>query len=215
MFAASARRCCNASCRPSGRSRSCPATSIEHALLGLAAMYVGIPYAPISPAYSLISQDFGKLRSIIGLLTPGLVFAADGEPYRRAIEAVVPPGVEVVVGRNPLPGRPTHAAADIAGDAHDFGGRHGARRGRAGHRRQVPVHLGLDRHAESGDQHPAHVVLEPGDDPLAACVLRRRPAGDRGLVALAPHRRRQPQFRLRALQRRHHVHRRGQAGAGR
>ena len=81
--------------------------SIEHALMGLAAMYVGIPSAPISPAYSLISQDFGKLRSIIGLLTPGLVFAADGEPYRRAIEAVVPPGAEVVVGRNPLPGRPS------------------------------------------------------------------------------------------------------------
>ena len=51
---------------------------IEHALLGLAAMYVGIPYAPISPAYALISQDFGKLRSIFDLLTPGLVFAADG-----------------------------------------------------------------------------------------------------------------------------------------
>ena len=64
---------------------------IEHALVGLAAMYVGVPYAPISPAYSLISQDFGKLRSIIELLTPGLVFTADGEPYRRAIEAVVPP----------------------------------------------------------------------------------------------------------------------------
>jgi feruloyl-CoA synthase len=81
--------------------------SIEHALMGLAAMYVGIPSAPISPAYSLISQDFGKLRSIIGLLTPGLVFVTDGEPYRRAIEAVVPFGAEVVVGRNPLPGRPS------------------------------------------------------------------------------------------------------------
>src|SRR5882672_12362035 len=64
---------------------------IEHALIGLAAMYVGIPYAPISPAYALISQDFGKLRSIFELLTPGLVFAADGDLYRRAIEAVVPP----------------------------------------------------------------------------------------------------------------------------
>jgi feruloyl-CoA synthase len=79
---------------------------IEHALLGLAAMYVGVPYAPISPAYSLISQDFGKLRSIMQLLTPGLIFTADGEPYRRAIEAVVPPGVEVVVDRNPLASRP-------------------------------------------------------------------------------------------------------------
>src|SRR5204862_7935312 len=58
---------------------------IEHALLGLAAIYVGIPYAPISPAYALISQDFGKLRSIIDLLTPGLVFAADGQTYSRSI----------------------------------------------------------------------------------------------------------------------------------
>ncbi|MBV8448967.1 MAG: AMP-binding protein, partial [Hyphomicrobiales bacterium] len=38
--------------------------SIEHALLGLAAMHVGIPYAPISVAYSLMSSDFGKLRHI-------------------------------------------------------------------------------------------------------------------------------------------------------
>jgi feruloyl-CoA synthase len=80
---------------------------IEHALLGLAAMYVGVPYAPISPAYALISQDFGKLRSIFDLLTPGLVFAADGAAYRRAIETVVPSDVDVVVTRNPIAGRPT------------------------------------------------------------------------------------------------------------
>ena len=40
---------------------------IEQALLGLAAMYVGIPYAPISPAYSLMSSDFGKLRAIVDI----------------------------------------------------------------------------------------------------------------------------------------------------
>src|SRR6266566_6670861 len=80
---------------------------IEHALLGLAANYVGIPYAPISPAYALISNDLGKLRSIIELLTPGLVFAADGKTYARAIEAVVPPHVEIVVTRNPIADRAT------------------------------------------------------------------------------------------------------------
>src|SRR5436305_11264687 len=74
---------------------------LEHALLGLAANYVGIPYTPISPAYSLVSSDFGKLRHIVDLLTPGLVFAADGEAYRRAIEAAVPADVEIVVTRNP------------------------------------------------------------------------------------------------------------------
>jgi feruloyl-CoA synthase len=80
---------------------------IEHALVALAAIYVGIPYAPISPAYSLISTDFGRLRYIFDLITPGLVFAADGTAYRRAIEAVVPVGTPVVVARNPIPGRPT------------------------------------------------------------------------------------------------------------
>jgi len=78
---------------------------IEHALLGLAAMYVGVPYAPISPAYALISQDFRKLRSIFELLTPGLVFAADGAVYRRAIDAVVPPDTPVIVARNPIADR--------------------------------------------------------------------------------------------------------------
>jgi len=78
---------------------------VEHALLGLAALHVGIPYTPISPAYSLISSDFGNLRHIFGLTTPGLAFAADGEQYRRAIEAVVPADVEIVVTRNPPAGR--------------------------------------------------------------------------------------------------------------
>ena len=55
---------------------------IEHALLALAAMHVGIPYAPISVPYSLLSQDFGKLKAIINILTPGLVFAANGTRFR-------------------------------------------------------------------------------------------------------------------------------------
>ncbi len=71
---------------------------IEQALLSFGAMYAGVPYAPISPAYSLISSDFAKLRHIFGLLTPGLVFAADRARYSRAIDAVVPPGTEVVAG---------------------------------------------------------------------------------------------------------------------
>ncbi|MCC6947142.1 MAG: feruloyl-CoA synthase [Bradyrhizobiaceae bacterium] len=75
---------------------------IEHALLALGAMYVGVPFVPISPAYSLISGDFGKLKHIFNLLTPGLVFAADGRLFHRAIETAVPAGLEVIVARNPL-----------------------------------------------------------------------------------------------------------------
>jgi feruloyl-CoA synthase len=79
---------------------------IEHALLGLAAMHVGIPYAPISVPYSLLSKDFGKLKTIIEVLQPGLVFAANGTAFARAIAAAVPPGVEVAVTTNPPGDRP-------------------------------------------------------------------------------------------------------------
>src|SRR5580692_9946248 len=80
---------------------------IEHALLALAAMHVGIPYAPISVPYSLLSQDFGKLKAIVDILTPGLVFAANGAAFARAIAAAVPANVEIAVTVNPLPDRPT------------------------------------------------------------------------------------------------------------
>ncbi len=69
---------------------------IEHALLHLGAMYVGVPYAPISPTYSLLSADFGKLRYIFELMTPGLVFASQRNLYQKAIDSVVPPDVEVI-----------------------------------------------------------------------------------------------------------------------
>ena len=56
---------------------------LEHALLAAAAMHVGLPYAPISPAYSLVSTDHAKLRSVLSLLSPGLIFAAQGDRYAR------------------------------------------------------------------------------------------------------------------------------------
>ncbi len=89
--------------------------SIEHALLALAAMHVGIPYAPISPAYSLMSSDFGKLRMIMELLTPGLVFAADGQAFGRAIAAAVPQDAELVVTRNPPADRKATPFAELIG----------------------------------------------------------------------------------------------------
>jgi len=62
--------------------------SIDHALLALGAMHVGIPIAPISPAYSLMSKDFGKLKYIFELLKPGLVYAADPAKFAAALDAV-------------------------------------------------------------------------------------------------------------------------------
>jgi feruloyl-CoA synthase len=61
---------------------------IDHALLALGAMHVGIPAAPVSPAYSLMSQDFGKLKYIFELLKPGLVFTADPAKFAPALAAI-------------------------------------------------------------------------------------------------------------------------------
>jgi feruloyl-CoA synthase len=69
---------------------------LEHALLGFGAMYAGIPWSPISTAYSLVSKDHGKLKHIFNVLTPGLVFAANGKQYSKAIQAVMPADAELV-----------------------------------------------------------------------------------------------------------------------
>ena len=56
--------------------------SIEHALFALAAMHVGVPVASISPAYSLMSKDFDKLKSMIALLDPGAIYVSSLEAVR-------------------------------------------------------------------------------------------------------------------------------------
>jgi feruloyl-CoA synthase len=52
-----------------------------------------VPYAPVSPPYSLVAKDFAKLKAILSILTPGLVFIGDGAPFAAAIEAAVPKDV--------------------------------------------------------------------------------------------------------------------------
>ncbi|HEX5389890.1 MAG TPA: feruloyl-CoA synthase [Burkholderiaceae bacterium] len=71
--------------------------SLDHALMGLGCMVAGVPYVPTSPAYSLISQDYDKLKHVLRTVTPGLVFATDGARYGKAIAAAVPADVEVVL----------------------------------------------------------------------------------------------------------------------
>ncbi|MFI5157039.1 MAG: AMP-binding protein, partial [Chitinophagales bacterium] len=69
--------------------------SIEHALLALAALHVGIPYSSITPAYSLRSSDFNKLKYVVDLLEPQLIFVQDAKKYEKALQ-VVAKGIEVV-----------------------------------------------------------------------------------------------------------------------
>jgi feruloyl-CoA synthase len=86
---------------------------IEHALLMLAAMYIGVPVAPISTAYSLVATDYAKVAHIERLMTPGLVFAADGKRFEKVIRAVVTDDVELVATRNPIEGRATTLFRDL------------------------------------------------------------------------------------------------------
>ncbi len=62
--------------------------SVEHGILALAAMYAGIMYVPVAPSYSLIARDFTTLRAMWDALRPGLVFAAEGPPFERALRSV-------------------------------------------------------------------------------------------------------------------------------
>lgn len=90
---------------------------LEHAVLGFAAYYAGIPYAPISTAYSLVSSDFGKLRYIFDLLTPGLIFVNEAGPFRKALEAVQPSDAEIVTSFSTLS---TATATPDVDRAHDL-----------------------------------------------------------------------------------------------
>jgi feruloyl-CoA synthase len=88
---------------------------IEHALLELGALYAGVPYAPVSPAYSLLSKDFAQLKHVMRLLTPGLVYASDRSAFGKAVHATLS-GVEVVYGEKfpELEKREPTAAVDQA-----------------------------------------------------------------------------------------------------
>jgi feruloyl-CoA synthase len=74
---------------------------IDHALLALAAMYVGVPYAPVAPAYSLQAKEYSALHRVFELVEPALVFADNGAPYEPALRRVLTNRVELVVSRTP------------------------------------------------------------------------------------------------------------------
>lgn len=71
--------------------------SVEHGLLALAAMYAGIPYAPIAPAYSLAVKEFTALSYVWRNFAPAMAFVDDGAKFARALEAVLQDGGTKVV----------------------------------------------------------------------------------------------------------------------
>lgn len=87
--------------------------SIDHALLVLAAMYIGIPCAVISPQYALVSQDYSKLKHCLQLITPGLIYVDNGTQFEKAITSVVDEKVDVVVSYSPLNSRACELFSDL------------------------------------------------------------------------------------------------------
>jgi feruloyl-CoA synthase len=116
--------------------------SIDHALVAFGAMYAGIPFCPVSPAYSLMSGDYGKLAFVMKLLTPGLVFAADATLFADALSATVPGTTEIAACHGAVPGRRVTLLADLLA---------------------TPEHAGLDAaHQAIGPDHIAKLLLTSG-----------------------------------------------------
>lgn len=86
---------------------------LEHLQLALACYYIGVPYCPVSPAYSLLAKDFGKLRHIVALLQPGLVMAAEGAAFSRAIGAVIPEDTPLLLVQGTVSGRISRTFATL------------------------------------------------------------------------------------------------------
>src|SRR4051794_38296092 len=71
--------------------------AIDHALLTLGGFLAGVPVVPVSPAHSLMSQDFGKVKHVAALVKPGLVYAAAAGPFGPVLSAVDFGGAEIVL----------------------------------------------------------------------------------------------------------------------
>ena len=87
--------------------------SIDHALIAFGALYAGIPFCPVSPAYSLMSQDHVKLKYLFDLIKPAAVMVQDGPAFEKALGALDLDGVTVIHVARPCEGIKSVAFADL------------------------------------------------------------------------------------------------------
>ena len=62
--------------------------SIAHATMKFGAMTARVPVCPTSVNYSLMGGDFGRLRHVIGLVRPAVVFAEQASLFRKVLDTV-------------------------------------------------------------------------------------------------------------------------------
>ena len=125
--------------------------SIDHALIAFGALYAGIPFCSVSPAYSLISRDYSKLSYLMKLLTPGLVFADDVDKFADAIAANVSQRIEIAASYGTLQGREVTLLADLMA---------------------TPIHPGLDAaHNAIGPDTTAKFLLTSGSTGSPKAVI--------------------------------------------
>jgi feruloyl-CoA synthase len=62
--------------------------SVDHGLLMLACMHIGVPYSAISPAYSLVSKDHAKLKALIKRLDPSVIYVSEAGKFSAALASV-------------------------------------------------------------------------------------------------------------------------------
>src|SRR5262249_25940168 len=72
---------------------------LDHLLIALAAQFVGVPYAPVTPAYAVMGDDRSKLRHVVDLLRPGLIFVDSADRVGAAAAILRDSGAEIISGR--------------------------------------------------------------------------------------------------------------------
>jgi feruloyl-CoA synthase len=62
--------------------------SLAHAVFKFGAFSAGIPVCPISVNYGMAKADFGRLRHVVNLIKPAIVFVEDAGPFTKALSDV-------------------------------------------------------------------------------------------------------------------------------
>ena len=87
--------------------------SIMHAVFKFGALAAGVPTCPVSVNYALMGGDFARLRHVIDLVRPAVVFAEDTEQFGKALDAVDFGDAQVVTADPLRTERESVAIADV------------------------------------------------------------------------------------------------------